>query len=392
VGLPWFLAGRLLQRRGTVLLRTSAVAALAAVALGVGSLVVVLALMSGYTAALRSGVMATGGHAVALFGPSAGEAEKVAARARLEAVPGVRAVGNVVYLAGLLLPAGGGDGELVSVKASSDPRPLASLARGASGPLQVAVGRGVARALRIGAGQAAALQVVAGGMPRSLAVRVATTFETGFVELDDHWVVADLGELERRLSPLPGSNLEAWLDRPERAENLRPELEAAAGPGALVTTWQETNRSLFAALRWQKISLALVLSLVLGVGAFEVASALVVMVTEKRRSFGVLMAMGADPGLVRRTLLLVGGLLGAAGVGAGVLLGLAVCGILSALGVPSFPPEIAAIYMVQRIPMRVLPSDLLLVLVLGLAEVLLAALIPVWRASRREPVEVLRWA
>ncbi len=104
------------------------------------------------------------------------------------------------------------------------------------------------------------------------------------------------------------------------------------------------------------------LSLVLGVGAFEVASALVVLVTEKRREFGVLLAIGGPPRLVRRTLLLAGGALGAAGVAVGIGLGVAIVLVLTALGVPHFPPDIASIYMVDTIPLRLLPGDLAVVL------------------------------
>jgi len=130
---------------------------------------------------------------------------------------------------------------------------------------------------------------------------------------------------------------------------------------------------------------------VLGVGAFEVASALVVLVTEKRREFGVILALGGQPRLLRRTLLLAGGALGATGVLVGMLLGVALVLLLGLLGVPHFPPGIASIYMVETIPLRLLPGDLAAVLALSLVEVLLAALVPAYRASRREPVEVLRW-
>ena len=110
----------------------------------------------------------------------------------------------------------------------------------------------------------------------------------------------------------------------------------------------------------------------LGVGAFEVASALVVLVTEKRREFGVLLALGAPPRLVRRTLLLAGGALGGAGVVAGLGLGIAIVWVLTALGIPHFPPDIASIYMVNTIPLRLLPGDLAAVLGLSLLEVLVA--------------------
>ena len=97
-----------------------------------------------------------------------------------------------------------------------------------------------------------------------------------------------------------------YLDALREVPGLREAIDRACDGKALVSTWEENNRNLFAALRWQKISLAIVLSLVLGVGAFEVASALVVLVTEKRREFGILLALGGQPGLIRTTLLLAG--------------------------------------------------------------------------------------
>ena len=390
--LAWFLAARLLRRRGTALLRTSALAALLAVALGAASLVVVLALMSGYTEALRSGVLSAGGHLVALSPPGLSHGEVKAAERRVAAVPGVTGVGEVVYLPGLMFPRTGGQAELVSVRAGSQLPPFVRIpVTGRTGPLEVAVGRGVARRLAVVAGDALTLQVVAGGTPRGVATRVGQVFSTGFAELDERFVVAELEELRRRVPSLAGGGLEIWLADPGMADALRERVEQACGKGAIVASWQERNRNLFAALRWQKISLGVVLSLVLGVGAFEVASALVVLVTEKRREFGVLLAIGGQPSLLRRTLLLAGGALGVAGVLAGMLLGVALVLVLGFLGVPHFPPDIASIYMVETIPLRLLPGDLAVVLALSLVEVLLASLLPAHRASRREPVEVLRW-
>ena len=158
-----------------------------------------------------------------------------------------------------------------------------------------------------------------------------------------------------------------------------------------MTTWQETNRNLFAALRWQKLSLAVLLSLVVGVGAFEVASALVVMVTEKRRQLGILVALGGEPALLRGTVLAAAGALGLAGVAAGIAAGTGIAAVLTALGVPSFPPDIAAIYMVDRIRFVVTWPDIALVVALGVVEVLVAALLPARRVARWQPAEVLRW-
>jgi len=65
--------------------------------------------------------------------------------------------------------------------------------------------------------------------------------------------------------------------------------------------------------------------------------------------------------------------------------------VLNALGVPKFPPEIAGIYLVDRIPFLVRPAELLLVMVLGLLEVFVVSLVPAVRTAARQPVEVLRW-
>ncbi len=390
--LPLFLATRLLQRRGTALLRTSALAAVLAVSLGAASMVVALALMSGYAEALRAGVLAAGGHVVVLYPNGLPDAAAPGVTARLLGLPGVERVGEVTYLPGMLFPPRGRDAEVVSVRANAQcPRFIHLPPGGAPGTLSVAIGRGVARRLALREGDQLTLEVIAGGQPRSVLARVAQVFATGFTELDERWVVADLGDMRHRIPALPFGGIELFLRDPDRAPGLVPSAEAIAGTGALVTTWQEGNHNLFAALRWQKLSLGLVLSLVLGVGAFEVASALVVLVTEKRREMGVLLALGIRPGMLRRTLLLAGGGLGAAGVVAGLLLGVAVVAVLGFLGVPHFPPEIASIYLVDTIPFRIVPSDLAIVAALSLVEVLLAASLPARRTARREPVEALRW-
>lgn len=388
------LAARLLQRRGTSLLRTSAVAALAAVALGVASLVVVLALMNGYSQALENGILAGGGHLVAMYPSGLTAADADGARTRITAVQGVKAVGEVLYLPALLLGRGGADaGEVVTLKATGLPGPFAPPGEDApAGPLPVAIGSGLARRLALAIGDRVAVQVMtAAQAPRVVQGVVSRVFHSGLAELDDHWVTARLSDLSGRVAEIRANGVEIALADPGSAGRRRDAIERAAGRTALVTTWQETNRNLFAALRWQKLSLAVLLSLVVGVGAFEVASALVVMVTEKRRQLGILVALGGEPALLRGTVLAAAGALGLAGVAAGIAAGTGIAAVLTALGVPSFPPDIAAIYMVDRIRFVVTWPDIALVVALGVVEVLVAALLPARRVARWQPAEVLRW-
>lgn len=387
---PAFLALRLVRRRSTPLLRSSALAALTAVALGVAALVVVLALMTGYRDVLRSGIMTAAGDAVLL--PAPGESPALVA-ARLRREPFVASVGEVAYLPGLLQREGLPP-EVVTVKASSSGRIAELPPDDGRGALPVAAGKGVARRLGLGVGDEAVLQVaVEGAALRTVTVRISRVFETGFAELDEGWVLASFEPLADRLGRLPSGAVEVWFADQRRAESVRTRVEEVCGPGCLMTTWEENeaNRALFAALTWQKLSLGVVLSLVVAVGAFEVAAALVVLVTEKRRTLAVLLAVGAQPALIRRTFLLAGTALGSAGVGVGLALGVAIVTALSLLGIPSFPPDIASIYMVDRIPLHLRVTDLGAVLALGVVEVALASYLPARRAARRDPAEVLRW-
>lgn len=391
VRVTWLLALRFLRKRSSPLLQASARAALAAVALGVAALVVVLALMSGYRAALKQGILAVSGHVLVVPAPGApvGELERW-----LGAQPGVETVGRTLFLPGLVGTDSRGQGEVITLKAADHLPPFVpELSEDGTGPLPVAMGEGLAARLGAKPGDTVLLQLAQNaGRVTYLPARVSAVFTTGFAELKESWVFASFQGLSRRGHGWASPLLEVGLRDPDGADGFAERVSRSLGPRALLHTWSELNRELFAALRWQKITLALVLSLIVGVGAFEVASALVVLITEKRRELGILLAMGASRPVVRRTVLWAGGLLGATGVVVGTVFGLGVVALLQALGVPRFSQELASVYMVSRIPWEVRPADVVLVVLAGTVEVLVASVAASRPLATREPAEVLRWA
>jgi lipoprotein-releasing system permease protein len=161
-------------------------------------------------------------------------------------------------------------------------------------------------------------------------------------------------------------------------------------PALLYTDWREMNRSLFAALRWQTLSLFVVLTLVVAVASFQVSSALVVLAIDKRRTAGMLQALGATPSRIRRILVLAGLILGGAGVCAGIVIGCAASWLATVFRVVRFPEGLAKVYMVDSIPFRPELAHLLAVLGVCLLLVFLASLGPAWRTSREDPAVSLR--
>ncbi|HNC75633.1 MAG TPA: FtsX-like permease family protein, partial [Elusimicrobiota bacterium] len=105
------------------------------------------------------------------------------------------------------------------------------------------------------------------------------------------------------------------------------------------------------------------------------------------REIGILGAMGATPGMIQRIFLLKGLLMGAFGTAAGTVLGLAISGLLKKYEFVKLPADV---YYVERLPVRVVPSDVLLVIVSALLIVLIATLYPSRAAAKMDTLEAVR--
>jgi len=395
------LALRLLAGRGSRLLAATAWAALAATALGTCALAVAMALMTGYSEDLQAKLV--GGNAAVLvfarpgFGAEPG-AGGPGPEAALEGIAGIARIDRVAFLQGVLAgPAGEAEvtvrgagpsaGTLAGPAAPSDPADAEGL------PL-VRLGRELARTLGAEAGEPLRWTVLglAGERPRFTfrTLRVEGTFATGFSEFDQSWAVV----AEETLAAIPGAAEPSWevaLDDPARAPEVAETLRERLGPDYLVTDWTELNRELFAALRLQKVALFLLIGLVLVVATFNVASTLVVLVRERRRDLGVLAALGLEPARLERTALFYGLLLGGVGSALGLAAAAAIAWVVDTFELLSFGPEIAAIYFLDSVPLRLAPGDAAAIALFALAVTLLSCWLPARRARRLEPAAALQY-
>jgi len=389
------LAVRFLRRRAGVLLRGTSLAAFAGVALATAALVITLALMSGYSYAIADALQRGNAHIVGFAGRPMDREAATELATRLAAVDGVRRATPVNYLAGLMDdPARPTNPVPITIKAVADPPSYGGLTAWPEGgaAIPALLGERLAASLRLAAGDRVAVRLPP--EPGSWIVPTITlvntgTFRLAFAEFDSSWVVVPLDAATAALPGTGAAGIEIEIADPLAVAKIRAALEEAH-PGLLYTDWREMNRSLFAVLRWQTLSLFVVLSLVVAVASFQVASALVVLAIDKRRSAGMLQALGATPAAIRRVLVLAGLLLGGSAVVAGVVVGCAASWLMTLLRVVRFPEGLARVYMVDSIPFRPEPLDLLAVLAVCLVLVLLASLGPAWRTSREDPVASLR--
>jgi lipoprotein-releasing system permease protein len=388
------LALRFLRRRTGRLLRGTALAAFAAVALAVTALVVTLALMRGYSDAIATALQQGNAHMVGFAGRRMSPDESAELARRMLDVAGVRRATPVTYLSALVDdPAEPSRPIPVTVKAVQQPPGYTGLVDWPATRVTPAV-LGARLANRIGAspGSIAAVHLP----PESgswivpvLQLEVVGTFSLAFAEFDQQWLLVPLDRVQKVMPDIGVAGVEVELDDPMAVDRVREPLEEAF-PTLLFTDWREMNRSLFAALRWQTLSLFVVLSLVVAVASFQVSSALVVLAIDKRRSAGTLQALGATPALVRRVLLLSGLLLGSTGMALGLAVGCVVSWLLSAFKVVRFPEGLARVYMVDSIPFHTWWIDLSAVVVVCMLLVAAASFWPAWRASREDPVAALK--
>lgn len=388
------LALRFLRRRTGILLRGTALAALIGIALAVASLVITLALMTGYSRAIATALQLANAHMVGFALGAMAPAEADDLVHRIEATEGVRRATAVTYLTGLLDdPTEPTQPIPVTLKVVAEPPSYTGLEQWPSDDGLVAVvGERLSEQVGLATGDTAVVRLPPEGQSwilPALTLRVVGTFRLAFAEFDEGWITVPLADTMRVLPAVGIAGIEVELADPMAVDEARVRLDSLE-PRLFFTDWREMNSSIFASLRWQTLSLFVVLSLVVAVASFQVSSALVVLAIDKQRSTGMLQALGATPARVRRVLVYSGLLLGGTGIAGGVIFGCVVSWIMTATRAVRFPTGLARVYGVDSIPLTPTPIHLAAVAATCLLIVFLASVWPAWKMSRRDPVASLR--
>ncbi|RLA02764.1 MAG: lipoprotein-releasing system transmembrane subunit LolC, partial [Gammaproteobacteria bacterium] len=162
-----------------------------------------------------------------------------------------------------------------------------------------------------------------------------------------------------------------------------------------VTDWTRQHRNFFRAVRTEKTMMFLILSLIVAVAAFNIVSALVMLVTDKQGDIAILRTMGARPRGIMALFILQGATIGVIGTVVGTLGGVALATNLDVvvpwiealLGFDVFPADV---YYIAELPSELRLSDVVTIVSISLTLCLLATLYPAWRGARLDPAQALR--
>ncbi|HEY2745550.1 MAG TPA: FtsX-like permease family protein, partial [Polyangia bacterium] len=257
----------------------------------------------------------------------------------------------------------------------------------------VIIGRELAKNLRLYLGDDVNIVSPFGGIgpsgaiPKSKPFRVAGVFFSGMFEYDSKYAYLALPDAQKFFN-MPGevTGIELKLADPDRTEPVRAALERIAGPGYEVQDWKQLNRSLFSALKIEKILMFVLLCFGVLVAAFSIIANGMMLVLEKDKEVAILKSMGARDGTVLGAFMVLGLLIGSIGTVTGISAGVVACWALSRFGIPLNTD----VYYITTLPVQMNPYEIAAVFAASLAIALLATLYPAWMAARLRPVDGLR--
>ncbi len=381
------------------------------VIVGVAALIIALALMTGFQQDIREKILGANAH-LTIFGGWAGKPIEDPDRVIgiLLGVPGIRAASPVVLEKGLIVSDlnPGGTGVVLKGIRLEDEKKVTSIARQVvagslkalstptpEGRTGVALGKDLASSLGVGPGDR--VRIILPQLqftpflpvPRSRPFQVIAIIDSGFYDYDSTRCYMDL-EAARSFSGL-GTAVTVVEARAAGISELKTtvaEAQRRLGKNYFVNDLIAMNRTFFTALNLEKLLMSIAVGLIVIVAALNIITVLILMVMEKVRDIGTLVALGATSGSITRIFMYQGALIGGLGTFIGSLLGLALCWWLDAYQVLKLPVEV---YYIPYVPFKIRLIDVSMVCLLSVLASFLATLYPSRQAGRLDAVEALRY-
>jgi lipoprotein-releasing system permease protein len=392
----------------------------AGVALGVMALIIVLAVMTGFEEDLKDKILGTNAHVVVL-NSTGGIADYEGVMQRLLKVDGVVAATPFIYNQVMLSTGKNVSGVVLrGVDTKTDGRVTnlnRSLVEGAVRDLDrmpppladelplpgVIIGKELAANLNLFMGDKVGVISPMGNItplgmiPKMKQFRVVGIFNTGMYEYDSTLAYVGLDEAQK------------FLGLGSRVTGIQLRVKDVYGTGEVVKQvngtlgfpfyardWMQMNKNILFALKTEKMVMFIILTLIVLVAAFGIASTLFMVVMEKTKDIAILKSMGATGRSIMRIFVFEGLIIGLFGTIIGVLGGLLVA--LNLEQIVNFVQRVTGfelfskdVYYLDRFPSQVVPSDVLLISVTAILISFVATLYPSWQASRMAPAEALRY-
>lgn len=410
----WFVSFRYLRaKRKQTFISVISFISIAGVTLGVAALILVLAVMTGFTDGVRRQILGNVPHVlIQKFGQGIEQPQEVVKAAQKG--PHVLSASAFVAQEAMLLSRG--NVAAVSVKGidrghkvlaqqllTLQEQKLDQLFFAKNDRPGIIIGMDTASSLGVVAGDSVNVipplfsMTPFGMIPKMKPFQVVAIFEKQSSMVDSFYAYIPL-TVAQSFFDMQGTvtGVELEVDRFDQAPQAAAALKAQLDPSYTVRPWQDIYGSFLSALKLEKLGLFIVLGIIVLVAAFNIATTLIMVVMEKTRDIAILRAMGATRRSIMKIFIMEGFIIGTLGTGLGTGLGVLLAQYADALikflektfGIKIFDQRV---YGMENFPSEIVPADVFAVMLMALGISLLATIYPAWRASRMDPAEALRY-
>jgi len=385
------------------------------IAIAVMALIATMSIMNGFRTELLSRMLGFNGHAF-VQGAVLQESRLAEAVARVKAAPGVVSAMPVTESQALIMGQGPVAGAIVRGVTAEDLKTgltivsrnikqgsLAGFGEGEYGGDVILIGDRMAANMGVRAGEL--LTIVSpsgsatafGSTPMRKAYTVGGVFSVGMSEYDQAFIYMPLEQAQLFFGKGGDADaIEVMVQDPDRVAEYLPAIRRAAGQGAVVLDWRDTNAQFWGALQVERAAMRIIMLMIILIAALNIISGLVMLVKNKQADIAILRTMGAGRSAIMRVFLLTGASIGVSAVPVGVGAGVLFCTYIQQIqafiervtGASVFD---ASVYFLPYVPAKIEWSEVAIVSGFTLSVSILVTLWPSWWASRIDPVEALRY-
>jgi lipoprotein-releasing system permease protein len=394
--------------------------------LGVAALIIVLAVMNGFEEDLRTKILGIRSH-IEVTTEMAGPMKNYrAVREEIEKIQGVVASTPFIYTQAMIRSSHGVSGVVLrGLDTESAPRVI-NLGKIPEGKLEyvneipehvlknlsaedrnlagIVIGREMARNMGIFLYDTLTIISPSGGIatpmgmvPRMKKFLVVGMFESGFYEYDSSLAFLSLKSCQEFMEMGDAvSGLDIVVDDIYKADRIARAIQSKMGFPFFAQNWMQMNKNLFSALKLEKRVMFIILSLIVLVAAFNIISALIMVVMEKNKDIAILKSMGATSAGIMKIFIYQGLIVGLVGTFLGCIAGLAIALNLQKISI--FVEKVfhfkilpGDVYYLSELPSKVNYSDVVTIVIGTLLICFLSTIYPSLRASRLDPAEALRY-
>ncbi len=413
----WFIGLRYLKaKRKQTFISIITIISIVGVMVGVMTLIVVLAVMSGFEKTLKEKILGTQAHLVLLKASQEGMDHYEEVAKKVQEVKGVVYAAPFIFnqvmlssesnVSGVVIKGIDPDrvGKVTELAHNMKAGRLQGLKEGGESD-STGIILGVELAKHLGVSLNDAIQVISplgtmtpmGMMPKMKRFRVVGIFYSGMYEYDNTMAYVSLESAQKFFGMgARVTGIEIKTNDIYKVKEIGKEIRQRMGFPFWTKDWMEMNRNLFSALKLEKIAMFIILVLIVLVAAFNIISTLIMVVMEKHKDIAILKSMGAPSKAILKIFVIEGGVIGVVGTVFGTILGLAAALNLEKItgfveNLFGFKILASDVYYIDKLPSQVNPLDIALIVMTAILISLLATLYPSWRASRLDPAEALRY-